>query len=50
MSNWEKFQDGMSKGFDEFMEVTKGKDLRDAMSDIKNHFEEKDDNNNDKKK
>lgn len=49
MSNLDKFKEGMSKGFDEFIEVAKGKDLRDSMKDIKDHFE-KDDKNNDKNK
>ncbi|WP_409346938.1 hypothetical protein [Paenibacillus sp. MBLB4367] len=50
MSNWDKFQKGASKGFDEFIEVAKGnKGLDDAMRDIKDHFE-KDDNSNDKNK
>lgn len=50
MSNWDKFQQGASKGFDEFIEVAKGnKGLDDAMKDIKDHFE-KEDKNNDKNK
>jgi hypothetical protein len=37
----DKFIEGASKGFDEFIEVTKGnKDIQDAMEDIKNYFSE----------
>jgi hypothetical protein len=37
----EKFIEGASKGFDEFIEVAKGnKEIPEAMEDIKNYFSE----------
>ncbi|EEK46373.1 hypothetical protein bcere0001_6760 [Bacillus cereus m1293] len=38
---WDKFSEGASVGFDNFIEVAKGeKDLPTAMQDIKDHFTE----------
>ncbi|WNF21334.1 hypothetical protein [Mesobacillus jeotgali] len=40
--SWDLFNEGVSKGFDEFLEVFTGnKELLEAMEDIKDHFDEK---------
>ena len=40
--DWNKFSEGASVGFDNFMDVTKGeKDIITAMQDIKDHFNKK---------
>jgi hypothetical protein len=44
--SWDKFQEGASKGFDEYLEVVRGnKDMDEAMSDIKDYFENDTDKN-----
>ena len=38
--SWTQFLQGMSKGFEKYIEVVKGdENLLDAMKDIKGHFE-----------
>ena len=44
--DWSRFSEGSSKGFDMFISILKGKDLIDAMKDIKEYFENKIQNNN----
>ncbi|MGJ9385840.1 hypothetical protein [Salipaludibacillus sp. CF4.18] len=40
--SWKKVSDGASNGFEEFINVMKGKkNIEDAMIDIKKHFNEK---------
>ena len=40
--DWSRFSEGSSKGFDMFISILKGKDLIDAMKDIKEYFEKQD--------
>jgi hypothetical protein len=41
--SWDRFSEGASKGFDEFMDVIKGDtSIEDAMKDIKDYFEDDD--------
>ena len=44
--DWNKFSEGASKGFDMFISTLKGKDLIDAMKEIKEYFEGNLKNNN----
>ncbi|WP_269431511.1 hypothetical protein [Domibacillus indicus] len=40
MKDWERFIEGATKGFEEFIKVVEGnKDIKEAMEDINDHFE-----------